>query len=235
MKLKLSDRIDVAEGTLGAWLVPEGKLDFAPGQFGDFTLPGLEDSDGKGATRAFSFACAPGGDRILIATRQRGSAFKRALAEMPSGSPVELDGPMGGFTLHRDAKRPAVFLVGGIGITPVRSIVEHAARERTGRRITVLHANRSEASTPFLADFRRWAAADPGIDYVPTLDGEAPSGWADELGVIDAAMIARHAEDLHAPVYYVVGPPGMVEAMKALLDGIGIDELQVRTEEFPGY
>jgi len=235
MKLKLSDRIDVAEGTLGVWLVPEGTLDFTPGQFGDFTLPGLEDSDGKGDTRAFSFACAPGGDRILIATRQRGSAFKRALAEMPSGSPVELEGPMGGFTLHRDAKRPAVFLVGGIGITPVRSIVEHAVREGTGRRILVLHANRSRASTPFLKDFQGWAAAADGLAYVPTLDGEAPSGWDGEQGVIDAAMIARHVDDLHAPVYYVVGPPAMVEAMKALLDGIGIDELQVRSEDFAGY
>lgn len=235
MRLTLSERIPVADDATGFWLEPEEPLDYVAGQFGDFTLADLPEPDGKGDTRAFSFACAPGGGRVLIATRIRGSAFKRALAAAPAGTAIELMGPMGDFTLHRDTKRPAAFLVGGIGITPVRGIVEHAVQSGSGHRIFVFHSNRTAASTPFLEDFRAWDRDNASLDYIPTLTDETPADWPGELGPIDRAMLERRLGDLHAPVYYVVGPPAMVAAMKTLLDGIGIDELQVRSEDFAGY
>lgn len=100
---------------------PEKPVRFTPGQFGDFTLTDPPYTDAKGNTRTFSFAGAPESDGIMIATRMRDSAFKRSLATLPIGTPVQLMGPMGSFTLHKDSGRPAVFLTGGIGITPVRS------------------------------------------------------------------------------------------------------------------
>ena len=235
MELTLSDRVNIAEGTMGLWLRPERTVRFTAGQFGDFTLGQPPYTDSRGNTRTFSFASAPDNDRILIATRLRDSAFKRSLTVVPLGATFQLMGPMGGFTLHKDAHRPAVFLAGGIGITPVRSIVEHATQRRLAHRICVFYSNQTRARVAFLEDFEAWARTNDNLRFVPTLTQERTEGWAYEHGPIDQQMIAKYVPDLGAPVYYIVGPPAMVRRMKGVLEGIGIHELQIKSEDFAGY
>jgi len=234
MKAILRKRENIAEGTLACWFEPEEPFSFTAGQFGDFTLLNPPHSDEKGNRRAFSFASAPGHDTILVATRLSGSAFKHSLAELPIGEAVELMGPMGNFTLHKDASRPAVFLTGGIGITPVRSIVEHATSQRVSHELFVFYANRNRASTAFFEDFMAWAAENPLLHFIPSLD-EPPDDWPHERGLIDEAMLQRHIAEIERPIYYVVGPPPMVAAMQSLLARMGIDELSIRSEDFYGY
>ena len=235
MKLILSDRKDVAEDTKAIWFRPEKPVRFTAGQFGDFALIDPPYVDDKGNTRTFSIANAPGADLIMVATRLRESAYKRSLDALPIGAAVRLMGPMGGFTLHKDASRPAVFLTGGIGITPVRSIVEHATQNRTAHSITVFYSNRTRARAAFLDDFLGWRRDNANLTFVPTLTDEKPESWAFELGPIDRRMLARHIGDLRTPVYYVVGPPSMVATLKGLLEDIGLDEMQIRSEDFAGY
>ena len=235
MKLILSDRSDIAENTKAIWFEPEKPVRFAAGQFGDFTLIDPPFTDEKGNTRTFSIASAPESDRITIATRMRDSAFKRSLAALPTGSPVQLMGPMGSFTLHKDPARPAVFLTGGIGITPVRSIVEQATRLRTPHKIFVFHSNRTRAGMAFFDEFQAWSRENANLSFIPTLSRERPKDWKLELGKINRQMLSGYLSDMHAPVYYVVGPPAMVAAMKMLLAEIGIDEMQVKSEDFIGY
>lgn len=235
MKLLLSERRKVAEDTMAFWFEPEKQVQFKPGQFGDFSLVDPPYTDAEGNTRTFSFACAPESERIMIATRVRDSAFKRSLAALPIGSHVQLKGPMGDFVLHKDPKRPAVFLVGGIGVTPVRSIFEHASQHLKTHRLFVFYANATRARTAFFDDFKAWSASNANLSFVPTLTDESPKEWGFETGKIDRQMLSRHLTELNAPVYYVVGPPAMVAAMKELLDDIGIDELQVKSEDFAGY
>jgi ferredoxin-NADP reductase len=235
MKLILAHKTDIAENTKAIWFEPEKPVRFTPGQFGDFTLTEPPFTDAKGNTRTFSFASAPGHDRIMIATRMRGSAFKRSLEQLPIGTHVQLMGPMGGFTLHKDPARPAVFLTGGIGITPVRSIVEHATQQQMPHRIFVFYANRTTARMAFFDDFRAWSRANVNLSFVPTLTEEAPRDWLFELGRIDRRMLSGYIADMRAPVYYVVGPPALVAAMKALLEEMGVDELQIQSEDFVGY
>lgn len=235
MKLFLSDRCDIAENTKAIWFEPEKPVRFAAGQFGDFTLVDPPFTDEKGNTRTFSIASAPENDRIMIVTRTRDSAFKRSLAALPAGAPVQFMGPMGGFTLHKDPVRPAVFLTGGIGITPVRSIVEQATRLRTPHRIFVFHSNRTRAGMAFFDEFQAWGRENANLSFVPTLSGEKPEDWTFELGKISRQMLSRYISDVHAPIYYVVGPPPMVAAMKTLLAEMGIDEMQIRSEDFIGY
>lgn len=235
MKLLLSDRQEIAEGTLAVWFRPERSVHFMAGQFGDFTLVDPPYRDEKGNTRTFSFANSPNNDLILVATRMRDSAFKRSLATLSIGAPVQLNGPMGTFTLHKDTGRPAVFLTGGIGITPVRSIVEQAAQNGTPQRIFVFYSNRTLDRIAFLDDFRTWTHTNENIRFIPTLTREAPEGWKYEFGKIDQRMLSRHVSDLHAPIYYIVGPPTLVDAMKSVLGNIGLHELQIKSEEFVGY
>jgi ferredoxin-NADP reductase len=235
VKLILAHRMDIAEDTKAIWFEPEKRVRFTAGQFGDFALTEPPFTDEKGNTRTFSFANAPGHDRIMIATRMRGSAFKRSLAALPTGARVRLMGPMGGFTLHKDPARPAVFLTGGIGITPVRSIVEQATREQMPHRMFVFYSNRTRSRMAFLEDFLRWSRENKSLGFIPTLTEEAPRDWGFELGRIDRRMLSGHIADMRVPVYYVVGPPALVAAMRALLEEIGVDEMQIRSEEFAGY
>jgi len=235
MQVTLTDRQQVAQGTLALWFTPERPLAFTAGQFASFTLPDPAAEGDKGARRTFSFASSPNDDALMIATRMTASAFKKALAAAPMGTRLEMMGPTGRFTLHQDTSRPAVFLTGGIGITPVRSIVEYATQKGLAHRIHVFYSNRTRAQAPFVADFRGWAQRNGNLKFVATLTEEAPAEPGFEQGPIDESLLNRHLSDLSGPIYYVVGPPGMVSAMKALLARLGIDTANVKTEDFIGY
>lgn len=235
MNLFLSDSRKVAEDTMAFWFEPEQPMRFKPGQFGDFSIVDPPYTDAEGNTRTFSFASAPESERIMIATRMRESAFKRSLTALPTGSPIQLKGPMGDFVLHKDPKRPAVFLVGGIGITPVRSIVEHASKQHLSHQLFVFYTNATRARAAFIDDFKAWSASNANLSFVPTLTDESPKEWVFETGKLDRQMLSRHISNLNTPIYYVVGPPAMVAAMKEILDDIGIDEMQVKSEDFAGY
>src|SRR6185437_11367652 len=104
--VKLKDRREVAERTIGVWLEKPGDFVFKAGQFAELVLPGTNDDQAL----AFSMASAPEEAALMFATRLRDGAFKQALATVPIGSDIEVEGPFGHFTLHDDASRPAVFL-----------------------------------------------------------------------------------------------------------------------------
>src|SRR5699024_4548933 len=117
--LTLLGKEKIANDTMAFhWEMPKG-FDFKAGQLGDFTLIDPNEQDEKGNTRPFSFVYAPSENRLVTATRLRNSAFKRTLKDLPKGSKVELDAPHGTFTLHKTESTPAVFVIGGIGITPI--------------------------------------------------------------------------------------------------------------------
>ena len=155
---------------------------------------------------------------------------------MPPGSPLDLDGPYGSFTLHHNAARPAVLLAGGIGITPFRSIIEDATRRKLPHRITLLFSNTSASAAPFLDDLQAWARENPNFTLAPTITAPvAGEPWTFETGRIDAASLTSRVSDPAAAVFYIAGPGGFVAAMVALATAIGADPDAVKAEEFPGY
>src|SRR3954463_13988390 len=103
-------RIEIAEGTKAFHFEKPTGFEFKAGQTIDMTVLSPSETDAEGNTRTFSIASAPHEEEIIIATRMRDTAFKRVLGAMSAGSEVEIDGPMGSFTLHNDLKRSAVFL-----------------------------------------------------------------------------------------------------------------------------
>ena len=233
--VKLTKKEEVANGTMEFFLEkPEG-FDFRAGQFCDITLIDPPETDAEGDTRGFSLVAAPYEDYLAVATRLRDTAFKRVFKDLPLGTEVKLDAPYGDFTLHKTETTPAVFLIGGIGVTPVRSMIAQATHDKTAHQITLLHANRTPADAPFAADFERFAQENPNFTFVPIATDETPEGWAGEHGRIDEAMLKRHVPDLNAPIYYLSGPEGMVKAMRQLLVGVGVNEDNIKTEEFTGY
>lgn len=188
MLLTITDRKEIAEHTMAFWFKAEKPVRFIPGQFGSFTLKDPPKTDSKGNTRTFSIASSPEDGQLMNATRMRDSAFKQNLSTLPLGTAVQFMGPMGRFILQQDIPRPAVFLTGGIGITPVRSIVKHATETESAHKLYVFYSNRSPAASAFLKDFQAWDRQNPNLHFIPTISDESPADWNGERG----AAVARY-------------------------------------------
>ncbi len=215
---------------------PEGFV-FAAGQSIDVTLIDPPETDGEGNQRTFTLASAPYEPDLMVVTRQRDTAFKRVFKNMKPGAQIRFDGPFGSMTLHRKTARPAVFLAGGIGITPFRSILFQAIRDNTGHRMYLFYSNRLPADAAFLDELQALAREQPGFNLVATMTGldKSKESWSGERGHIDPAMLKRYVPDLTVPIYYIAGPPAMVGAMKEVLSQAGADGDDVRSEDFAGY
>ena len=233
----LQDRRQVAERTMAfQFEKPEG-FRFTAGQAIDLTLMNPPETDGEGNGRTFSIASAPDEGLLLVATRMRDTAFKRVLGTLPIDSHVKIEGPFGNLVLHHDHARTGVFLAGGIGITPFRSILRRAAREPLPHRLFLCYANRRPEDAPFLQELEALQRQNPRFTFVPIMTDMSRSGrsWQGETGVINQEMLAKHLKSALSPIYYLAGPPGMVRAMRTVLHGMRVDEGEIRTEEFAGY
>ena len=236
-KTQLKRREEIAEGTMAFYFErPEG-FQFKAGQYLTLALIDPSETDAEGSTRNFSIASAPDEDDLMIATRMRDTAFKRVLKQMALKNELKISGPFGSFTLHGDESRPAVFLTGGIGITPFRSIVVHAARNNLPHQLFLFYSNRRPEDAAFLDELQQLEEENSNFKLTVTMTQSEKSRhpWKGKTGYINREMLAEAVSDLRTPIYYSAGPPEMVAAMRKMLEDIGVSESDIRTEDFAGY
>jgi ferredoxin-NADP reductase len=156
---------------------------------------------------------------------------------MTLGTEVSLDAPFGSLTLHSDASIPAVFLSGGIGVTPVRSIVLQASHDKLPHKIAVFNSNRRPEDSAFLDELAQAQKNNPNFTLVGTMTEMEKSSktWRGEIGFITKAMLLKSVNDLSLPIFYITGPRTMVAAIRTILEDAGIQDDKIRTEEFSGY
>lgn len=234
---RLIDRTQVADGTLAFAFERPAGFEFTAGQYLTITLPDPLYNDEKGNSRTFSIASPPqDAGRLVIATRMTGSALKRSLAEAPLGTPVSIFGPVGDFTLGPDPT-PVVFIAGGIGITPFRSMLLDAAARGLLRPITLIYSNRIPEGAPFHEELARLARAYTVFNYVPTMTEADKSAqpWDGERRLVNADFLHDHVADMTAPIFYLAGPPGLVVAATKTVLEAGADPAHLLSEEFSGY
>jgi ferredoxin-NADP reductase len=174
----LAGRDKIADATYAFQFDVGGQpFPYKPGQTIDIIQSQPKYTDEAGNRRTFSIADAPGKGRLLIATRDRGSAFKRSLVEAPLGLALEIDGPYGSFTLPQ-APSDAYLLAGGIGVTPFRSMIEDARERSLDHTLTLIHSNRTPEEAPFLEELIRW-----GVESAKEMSGRKERGPRDRWGV----------------------------------------------------
>lgn len=224
----------VAERTVAFHFEKPSGFVFRAGQAIELALPTVEEN-GQAARHAFSLVSAPYEERLTIATRLRGSPYKEGLQALTPGATVQLDGPFGSLTLHKDAARDAVMIAGGIGITPFVSILRQAAQQRLARQLILVYSNRRAEDAAYLDELLALARNHTGLRVIPTLtrDDAVPPAWAGRTGKIDGPLLAAIAA--RTPIYYLAGPPSFVEAMQAHLCSNGADQDDIRSEGFYGY
>lgn len=198
---------------------------FIPGQWLRLTVETVE---GK-QTKTFTIASARDDDWLEIATRISGSTFKQALERLRPGERVGLTGPGGRMSLP-DGIRRAAFLVGGVGVTPARSMLRDATRRgRAFEDVLVLYGNRDARCAPYLDELEAMKAA--GVRVVPVYE-RADADWSGERGFITADMVRRYLDPGDGRPFIVAGPPAMVAAIKGVLDELEVAEERRRVEWF---
>ena len=234
---RLLSRVEVAQDTIAFHFEKPSGFDFNPGQSVDLTLINPPETDSEGNTRTFSISSCAFENQLIFVTRMRDTAFKRSLNKVALGTMVKMDSAMGSFTLHRNFGKPAVFLAGGIGITPFYSVARQADHDHAPHQLYLFYSNRRPEDAAFLESLEVFDQTNPNFRLIATMT-EMPQSrktWNGETGRIDKEMLSRHLSTLYGPIFYIAGPPAMVTGMRKMLVAVGVDEDDIRTEEFAGY
>lgn len=198
-------------------------FEFRAGQYVSLRLVSASGEE----TKPFTVSSAPYDPYIEITTRLSSSTYKRALDAYLPGSTITMMGPFGALALPEDP-RDIVFLAGGVGITPVRSMLRDALKRDVSLRTTLFFGNRDERCIPFRDELDRMSSL--GVRVVHVLE-EPTDAWAGERGRISAELVRRYLNPEHQ-TFYVTGPPPMVEAMQPVMDSLGVPEDRRVIERF---
>src|SRR6266511_1668892 len=223
-------------------------LNYTAGQFAFFDIGGVY-NDPKGPIRHFTISSSPTENFIMFSTRIRDSPYKKRLSTLEEGAKVKVRGPEGRFVLHQDYSKPAVFLSGGIGVTPFRSMIRYATDEQLPLKIVMFDSNRNRINILFKKEFDDWADINKNLKIIYTISDDqdrheqqssssTANDWKGEYGRIDKAMILKYIDTnmLNDSIFYICGPPSMLKAMQALLqDDLEIPQERIKVEEFTGY
>jgi predicted ferric reductase len=204
---------------------------FQPGQFAWLVVGG---SPFRLTQHPFSFsspADVPEGGEIAFTIKARGD-FTNQISSLAPGTRVYVDGPHGVFSSDREQGAGYVLLAGGVGITPVYSMVATLTARGDVRPVWLFYANRGWDDVTFRDELADLAARHPNLLVVHVLE-EPPEGWAGESGRISAEILERHLPaDRRWLQCFVCGPGPMMDAMEDLLPRVGIAPEHIHTERF---
>ena len=221
MRLRFIEAIKRTEAIKSFRFSCDEKVDFLPGQFTQLVFD-EEDGQNRDLNKYLSFSCAPGKGYIELTKRISESEFSKRLNGLKSGDSVFFKSPMGNCVFRDDYKKLA-FLIGGIGITPVISMIEYVVEKKIDTDIYLLYSNRSAEDTAFKKELDLWKGQDANIHIVYT------------AGRINKDMVTQYISDLKERVVFMFGPPAMVDAMKGVCFDIGCSKDNVMAENFIGY
>lgn len=237
-KIKLVNKKEIAAGTMAFYFSkPEGFI-YKAGQSMDLTLINPPETDAEGNTRTFTIVASPDEKDLTIATRVRDTAFKRNLKNMKIGTEISMEGPFGSFVLPNNSRVPVVFLAGGIGITPAKSIITFASKNNLPHKLFLFYSNKTPDGAVFLDEFKLLESKNPNFTFIPTMTRlESYHGeWKGERGYFDKDILDKYLKTgIMNKLYFISGSINMVSAMSDVLVQAGIDTDYIRTEDFPGY
>lgn len=227
---------DIADGTKIFTCDRPSDYTYQAGQYCAIKLANLVEADPKGAARSFSFASSPYESELAFAMRSGESGYKKTFWTLKVGDTFEITKAVGFFTEPEGNDQPVVFLVGGIGITPARSILREALHQGGQREYTLFYANRFLKDASFHEELVGLSHSLPHFRYVTVLSqSEDPlSGDNDERGYITASMLEKYLPNIPDCLYYMVGSGDFIDAMETMLAGFGVMKEQCKKDPFTG-
>lgn len=206
------------------------KFDYKPGQYMIMEL-NVNDQE-NGNTRPLSIASSPTENFLLFSTKISDTPFKQKFNSLKAGDKVRIKGPMGIFVLKDDAQE-VVLLGGGIGITPFRDMVKYATDEELPIKLTLLYSNKTSSDIVYKNEWDVFEKQNPNLKVIHTITDDV--AWQGRKGRINEAMIRKFCNDINNALFYICGPPGMVEGLSNLLKTINVPQQNIKVEKFAGY
>jgi len=236
--LKLKKRDNIAPPSIDELtFTADQKIDFQAGQYLEWTLPHPK-PDTRGVRRYFTIASSPTEDDIKLGIKfyDKSSSFKTALGRMKIGDRITASQLSGEFTLPEDPSQKLVFIAGGIGVTPFRSMIQFLLDKNEKRNAILFYSNKIELDLVYQNIFDK-AQKQLGIKTIYTLTDKetVPKKWAGKVGYVDANMIKKEVPDFKERIFYISGPHSMVDAFEKTLEEMGIPQSQIKIDFFPGY
>lgn len=231
MRVKLEHIEDVAHTVRTFWFRPDQPVDYTAGQFTQVHLPLLK-PDIRGTKHWFTISSSPTEELIGLTTKftaKEGSEFKKALQALKPGAELALADPMGDFVLPKDPSIPLLFVAGGIGVTPYRSMIKWLHDMGQRRDIHLLYSVRDARELAFSDLFTEY-----GLRLSPVVT-EPHASWDGATGLLSAGQIFEHIGSDQRTLVYVAGPEPMVETFVKELQQLGVPQHRLVTDYFPGY
>ncbi|MBK9332553.1 MAG: FAD-dependent oxidoreductase [Ignavibacteria bacterium] len=230
--IKLTGKKLICENTLLFTFDRSGTgYNYFPGQYAYFTLPENTENlkiDVKGNTRPFSFAGSPDKKDLLVAVRKNESAFVENLLNLKPGSDLFVSRPFGNNILADNSEK--IFIAGGIGITPVRSILEYVYDNDLNEKITLFYFNKSCPQTAFLSELEKWSENIKGFKFIPVIADLNDKEWNYVFGLFSAELIKKYAGNTDGKNFYLFGSDSMNEIVKETILREGVKPENIITE-----
>ena len=209
------------------------EFSFKPAQHIVLELP----VGGKGQKKSFSISSSPITNGYLETTKRMSqSEYSKVMCSLKPGDKVRIKGPYGMFLL--DEKRDAIMLAGGIGITPFKNMIEYATEKKLPINITLVLSNKTPEEIPFMEELSALEGKNKNQKIVHTItrpqESKSTGNWKGSTGRINKEIISS-IERFKEKIYYICGPPSMVNEVNALLLDLGIKKEQIKLERFTGY
>jgi len=235
--LKLKSKTQLAHGIYDFRFTADRRLRFQPGQYLEWTLR-LPRPDSRGNRRYFTIASSAAEREVRLGVKfyPEASSFKRSLLAMRPGDEIVASQLAGDFVLPADKRAKLVFMAGGIGITPFRSMIRDLLDHDEKRPIAVFYSNRTAPEIVY-RDVLEEARRRLGIETVYTLTdaNSIPPDWQGATGRVNAEMIAKTVPDYRERTFYLSGPRSLVVGFEEVLGKIGIPKSRIKTDFFPGF
>ncbi len=207
-----------------------GGFDYDPGQFFFVTIL----IEGEKSKKHFTISSSPTEKEFIEFTKRiTEHEFSAALDKLKIGDWVQIDGPYGDFTFKGEYPRVGL-VTGGIGITPLRSMIKYCTDKRIKSRVTLLYGNRSEENIVFKEELDRLEKENGNLRIIHTLSHPGEQ-WKGRQGHIDIQMVREEIPDYDEHVFYVCGPPFLVTDCVSVLKTLKIPDDKINKEDFPGY
>lgn len=232
----LQDKIQVSSNIIDFIFIPKQKPVYIPGQYVEWTLPHTN-TDSRGNRRYFTLASSPTEENIRLGVRFNpdSSSYKKALQMLNTLTPMVGTQISGEFTLPKDRNKKLVFIAGGIGITPFRSMIKYLLDTNQKRDIIIFYSSKTPDEFAYKDIFAQ-AQVELGIKTVYTITDtkELFPQWNQYVGRITEDMIRVEVPDYLERSFYLSGPHSMVVGYEKVLKSIGIADVNIKKDFFPG-
>lgn len=224
MKVKLVAKQKIFSEVYNFVLSTDIPIVWEAGQYMRYQLTHSSPDD-RGESRFFTISSAPFEKNLHLTTRinSSSSTFKQKLLSLEPGDTFDAFGPNGKFTVPR-LEKPVVFIAGGIGITPFRSIIANLDHQNLAIPITLLYANKTNEII-FQAELEKIAQKHPEFTIHYFIDNNK----------LDQAALQQFTSNSNPSIFYISGPEGLMKSLFEMLQNSGISEDNIKHDFFPGY